>query len=398
MKIDVKGNFSSFLSYGIPLSSQWEKADFNKPKFLDMYYIIPVNSEFHIVKLEDKTEPILILDLEAYDFTKLLDGNRSLDDAIQQLCRKYSKISRNEITKVYYRLVELDLIIEGYYKKTGDFPDEYFLRQERQIRFFSHYETKKNNRFDYQNSLFKSKVLILGIGGTGSQALLLLVAAGIGNIVAVDFDEVEQSNLNRQLIFHDSDIGRSKARAAKERIEAFNPHINIETIHQKIGNVDELCELMNNVDICLCCADVPPILIRSKINKASINTGTPVIYGGIYADHINIGPLVIPGETGCYQCWNESRKQLDRNYEYYFDYILNEEAQKQTSIANVWLYGTTGASIAMGMGGIVMDVIRYISGYAPPKTLGKQLSMNLCSFEINEISWPKISTCPICSK
>jgi len=396
MNIEFKGTFSEFVSYSIPLSSKWDSPNLIKPKFLDMFYIIPMGEMYHIVKLEDNPEPILVLDEEAHTFIRILDGTKTLDQILKILFDKYPKIMKENVLEVYSKLKDLDLIIEGNPVTKIDFSEDYFLRQERQIRFLSHFETGKSNRFDYQNKLYNSTVLVLGIGGTGSQALLLLAAAGIGNLVAVDFDNVEASNLNRQLIFHDEDIGRNKAVAAKERIEAFNPQINVKTISEKLGNVENISNLMSGVDLCLCCADVPPIEIRSIINQASMNTNVPVIYGGIYADHVNVGPLVVPGETGCFQCWNESRIQLDENYKYYLDYILNKEAEIGSSAANVWLYGTTGAGIAMGMGSIVMDIMRFLSGYAPPRTLGKQLKINLLTFDLSEISWPKIATCPVC--
>lgn len=396
MKIEFKGDYTNFISYGIPVGAKWDRPSFANPKFIDIFYIIPMEETFHFVKFEDIAEPILVLDREAHDFVRLLDGSVTLDEALALLHYDFPDCKRKLALDVFQRLVDLDLIIEGAIERSGTFSDGYFLRQERQIRFLSHFETNHANRFDYQNRIFEAKVLVLGIGGTGSQALLFLAAAGFGNITAVDFDAVDPSNLNRQLLFNDSDIGRKKAEAAKERIAAFNPHIRINTICEKLLDVEQVACLMSGHDICLCCADVPPILIRDRINRASVRTGVPVIYGGIYADHVNIGPLVVPGKTGCFQCWNETRRQLDENYGHYMDYILERETELGSSAANVWLYGTTGAGIAMGMGGIVMDVMRFISGYAPPKTMGVQLKLNLLSLETEKLAWPRIATCPVC--
>ena len=82
-----------------------------------------------------------------------------------------------------------------------------------------------------QQKLKKARVLVIGSGGLGSPSLLYLAAAGVGHIGIVDFDVVDDSNLQRQVLFTTADIGASKAQTAKERITALNPHIEV-TIHE----------------------------------------------------------------------------------------------------------------------------------------------------------------------
>ena len=397
MKLEAKGHFNNFLAYSIPLSQQWKTTKLKKPKFVDMFYAVPHNKEIHFVKLEDIEEPVLVFDLEAYAFISLLDGNQTLEKAWKQHCQNYPQSDWDTAVEIMAKLQQMHLLMEGASASPSvNFESDYMERQERQIRFLAHFETDDMDRWEYQRRVRDARILILGAGGTGSQALLLLAAAGFLNITIVDFDKVELSNLNRQLIYLQKDVGQIKVEAAKQRIEGFNSSVKITALREKLDNHKRLVELMSKADICLCCADVPPILLRDTINTAGLDSNVPVIYGGIYADHVNIGPLVVPGKTGCFRCWNENRAQRNPDYRHYFNYIINQEKETGTSACNVWLYGTTGCGIAMGMGGVVMDIIRFISGCAPVRTLGYQFKMNFCTFEIEKLEWPRIETCPAC--
>lgn len=398
MRIRFQGKHHSFLAYDIALGDRWRRAVSQQPRFVDMFYLVPMGEdEVHYVKLEDIDEPLLIFDREAADFLALLDGNRSFNQAFQAHLDKYPAAIRAEAHQLVDRLDALDLILDGSNASpTVEFDPDYLARQERQVRFFAHFETVDADRWEYQRRIRDARVLVLGGGGTGSQALLHLAATGFTDITVVDFDAVEASNLNRQLIYLHEDIGIPKVTAAMKRITAFNPYVRLTGIKERLDDGDRIAALMKGADICLCCADVPPQWLRHIINGAAIDTGTPVIYGGIYADHVNVGPLVVPGVSGCYHCWNEAQAQRNPNYRDYLDHILRTERQTGKSAANVWLYGTTGPGIAMGMGGIVLDVVRFISRMAAPQTLGRQFKINLCNFTVDVLEWPRIASCPAC--
>ena len=91
-----------------------------------------------------------------------------------------------------------------------------------------------------QQKLKAGRVLIIGSGGLGSPVLLYLAAAGVGHIGIVDFDSVDESNLQRQVLFNVNDIGHSKAETAKARLEALNPHINIKVYETRFSRENAL--------------------------------------------------------------------------------------------------------------------------------------------------------------
>jgi len=130
-----------------------------------------------------------------------------------------------------------------------------------------------------QDKINKAKVLVVGAGGLGCPALQYLVAAGVGTIGIMDFDIVEESNLQRQVLYGTSSLGRNKAIAAKKRLEDLNPTISIHAYPFRLTSTNAL-SLFNAYDIILDGTD--NFESRYLINDASIFTNRPVIYGAIY--------------------------------------------------------------------------------------------------------------------
>lgn len=130
-----------------------------------------------------------------------------------------------------------------------------------------------------QQKLLDAKVLVIGAGGLGCPVLQYLVAAGIGIIGIVDHDTVEESNLQRQILFGTSSIGQNKALAAKSRLEDLNPTIKIQAYSEMLSPENAL-KLFSQYDIIVDGTD--NFETRYLINDAAIITNKPVVYGAIY--------------------------------------------------------------------------------------------------------------------
>jgi adenylyltransferase/sulfurtransferase len=130
-----------------------------------------------------------------------------------------------------------------------------------------------------QKKLKAAKVLVIGTGGLGSPMLLYLAAAGVGTIGIVDFDVVDDSNLQRQVLFTVDDVGRSKVEAAKERIEKLNPHVNVIAYNTHLSSANAL-EIFKGYDVVADGTDNFPT--RYLVNDACVLTGIPNIYASIY--------------------------------------------------------------------------------------------------------------------
>jgi molybdopterin/thiamine biosynthesis adenylyltransferase/rhodanese-related sulfurtransferase len=152
---------------------------------------------------------------------------------------------------------------------------------------FSKEELERYNRhiiipdfgIEAQQKLKAAKVLVIGSGGLGSPLLLYLAAAGVGTIGIVDFDTVDQSNLQRQVLFGISEVGKPKVEAAKARLESLNPYIQINTYNTQLTSKNAL-ELIHQYDVVADGTDNFPT--RYLVNDASVIAGKPNVYASIF--------------------------------------------------------------------------------------------------------------------
>ncbi|REF35528.1 adenylyltransferase/sulfurtransferase MoeZ [Thermasporomyces composti] len=130
-----------------------------------------------------------------------------------------------------------------------------------------------------QKRLKNAKVLVIGAGGLGSPALLYLAAAGVGTLGIVDFDVVDESNLQRQVIHGQSDVGKSKAVSAKESIAEVNPHVNV-ILHEERLDSSNALEIFSGYDLILDGTD--NFATRYLVNDAAVILGKPYVWGSIF--------------------------------------------------------------------------------------------------------------------
>ena len=148
-----------------------------------------------------------------------------------------------------------------------------------------------------QEKLKRAKVLVAGAGGLGCPVAMYLAVAGVGRIRIIDGDKVELSNLNRQVLHSDKDIGRRKAESAKEKLESLNGDIHVEAIAEVITeeNVSDLVADYPIVDA------MDNLAARHLLNKVAVQRGLPLFHGAVYGFE-GRATTVIPGETACLGC------------------------------------------------------------------------------------------------
>lgn len=149
-----------------------------------------------------------------------------------------------------------------------------------------------------QKKLKSSKVLLIGTGGLGAPSAMYLAAAGIGTIGIVDFDFVDESNLQRQIIHGTRDIGRPKTASAKDRIKSINPKVNVVTYNTKLTSENAL-DIIKDYDIVADGTDNFPT--RYLVNDACVLLGKPNVYASVY--RFEGQASVFNAEEGpCYRC------------------------------------------------------------------------------------------------
>lgn len=162
-------------------------------------------------------------------------------------------------------------------------------RYERQIRIFG---------ADGQERLKNAKVFVAGAGGLGSAISIYLAAAGIGRIRIVDHEKIELSNLNRQILHCDEDVGREKAASAEEKLKKINPDVSLEAISETIEE-NNVLELVDDFDLIVDAMD--NFHTRYLLNRTAIVKNIPFFHGainGLYGQ----ATTIIPGKTACLRC------------------------------------------------------------------------------------------------
>src|SRR3954452_16825656 len=152
-----------------------------------------------------------------------------------------------------------------------------------------------------QKRLKNAKVLVIGAGGLGSPALLYLAAAGVHTLGIAEFDEVDESNLQRQIIHGQSDIGKSKAQSAKESIAETNPYVDVILHEQRLDN-DNVMDVFRGYDLIVDGTD--NFATRYMVNDAAYFLGIPYVWGSIYRfdGQASVFAPTLADDAPCYRC------------------------------------------------------------------------------------------------
>ena len=225
-----------------------------------------------------------------------------------------------------------------------------------------------------QQKMLEARVLLLGAGGLGSPAAYYLAAAGIGNLGIVDFDRVDLSNLQRQIIHSTERIGMLKTESAKKTIEALNPDVNITLYNERLDS-SNIMSLIEGYDYIVDGSDNFPT--RYLVNDACVMKNKTLIHGSIYRFEGQV-TVFKPGDGPCYRC-------------------LYPEPPPPGMVPNCQEGGVLGV-LAGVIGNLqVVEVLKLVLGIG--KTLvGKLLIYDALNTEFRNLRLRKDANCPICSE
>jgi adenylyltransferase/sulfurtransferase len=223
-----------------------------------------------------------------------------------------------------------------------------------------------------QRKLKAGSVLCIGAGGLGSPAAMYLAAAGVGRIGIVDFDVVDFSNLQRQLLHSTSDVGRSKLASAKDKLHGLNPHIQIDTYETTVTS-DNALELFRPYDVILDGTDNFPT--RYLVNDACVLTGKPNAYGSIFRFE-GQASVFATKEGPCYRC-------------------LYPEPPPPGLVPSCAEGGVLG--VLPGIIGVIQatETIKLILGIGEP-LIGRFLIYDALKMRFRELKLRKDPECPVC--
>ncbi|MDN3616722.1 MAG: molybdopterin-synthase adenylyltransferase MoeB [Vibrio gallaecicus] len=244
--------------------------------------------------------------------------------------------------------------------------DAEMLRYNRQIIL-------KQFDFEGQEALKQSSVLVLGAGGLGCASAQYLATAGVGHITLIDDDHVELSNLQRQVLHNDGDIGKKKVDSAAQSLKQLNPHLSLDTRGKRLSD-DELKLLVESHTLVLDASD--NVETRNQLNRLCFSSKTPLVSGAAIRMEGQISVFTYQDSNEpCYQCLSS----------------LFGNAALSCVEAGVMapVVGIIGATQAL-------EAIKVIANFGTPKK-GKLLILDAMSLSWREMKLMKIPTCPVCS-
>ena len=223
-----------------------------------------------------------------------------------------------------------------------------------------------------QEKLVKAGILLIGAGGLGSPLGLYLAAAGVGRLGIVDFDAVDFTNLQRQIIHRTEDVGRLKVDSAKERLNAINPEVQVTTYDTKLSR-DNVADIVKDYDVVIDGTDNFPT--RYLVNDACVFQKKPNIYGSIFRFD-GQATVFFPFKGPCYRC-------------------LYPEPPPPGMVPSCAEGGVLG--VLPGIIGVIQatEAIKLIIGKGEP-LIGRLLLYNALKMEFREVKLRRNPSCPVC--
>lgn len=249
---------------------------------------------------------------------------------------------------------------DGQTRNENELSEQELLRYQRQIIMPDFGE-------EGQKRLKQSHVLVAGVGGLGSPVAIYLAAAGIGRLTIVDYDSVDVTNLNRQVLHWEEDVNRRKVESAEQKLTKINSAITLEALNVKITG-DNIAGLLQGIDVVMDCMD--NMATRFLINEACVKKGIPMIHGGV-REMLGEVTTIIPGKTPCLEC------------------LLPRDLAKKETFP---IFGATAALVGSIQ---VMEAIKLLSGVGTLLT-DRMLFLDGANTEIIMIDLKKRPDCKAC--
>ncbi|MEO3887642.1 ThiF family adenylyltransferase [Nonomuraea sp. B5E05] len=237
-----------------------------------------------------------------------LDGTRTVDQVVDHLVHRIPGLTPQRVISGIDQFAAA-----GYLEDGGEIPPAELSAQDQERYSRSHAYFRwidlrpRETGWHAQLCLSRASVVVVGMGGTGGSAALALAMSGVGRLHCVDPDVVELSNLNRQLLYTEQDIGRPKVDAAVERLRAHNSTVHLTADRREISSEQDLTECVRGHDILVICAD-RPTEIRRLANRTARRSGVRWVHGGYHGPRVTVG-MFTPGGGPCYECLQQNQAE-----------------------------------------------------------------------------------------
>ncbi len=328
------------------------------------------NGDIFILRTDGRGDAV-VRDASDHDralFALLQEGERTVPEISEQLVARGLTAAPEPLVAELEGLNDAGLLMERV--DTSALPVLDAERYDRQLRYFADAAPPDRSPATLQAALGRTRVVVIGIGGLGSWAAASLAAAGVGTIVAVDDDRVELSNLNRQILYGEPDLGGRKVDVAARRLGEINSGVTFIALPRRIRSRADVEAVIGGSDFVVATADSPAHEIDRWIDDACHAQGVPHIGAGQFPPLIRVGPCVIPGQTPCQDCIESG---LREGFAQYDELVSSRQATPSAA-------ATLAPASAVVGGLIAMEVLHHLTGLAHPATAGRALIFDLQTF------------------
>lgn len=343
-----------------------------------------VYSEGHLEFFDSNQRTGFSINLQYSGIVDLLHSLNGFN-SINSILKKFPDVATDELIELISFLHQKRVLIE-----VDENYDEYLLSKfPRLINTLEGYFKSVSEVNKAIQRGVDSNILIIGLGAVGTWVLHCLIKSGIKKISVIDDDCVEESNLHRQDLFFEADVGLKKVFAAQENIKK-SYGIEINAICKKMLSVKDLEELNSQPDLIINCADSPSVDATSKIvSEFCLKRKINHIIGGGYNLHLTlVGQVVIPGVTACFHCFEKVLTPLNAS-ELYGVKKLQRNYRK---------IGSLGPVCAISASITATEAIKLIFGVPIDfiSLTNKRLELNLNNFELGSFKVERNNECEYC--
>lgn len=353
------------------------------PKLNSTVSVVKINEqilEFFLTNIRKQVRIKVDNDL-ILEIVLSLDGTKT----IEEIASEYN-VELDEL-KNLFGFLHFKGILDNVAPK-DDF--EKYDKYRRVIHFLAEYSHSHEHLYVMWKNIQKSIVLIVGLGAVGSWVACNLAQSGVGNLILMDADTVDLTNLHRQFGYKESDIGRKKVDALEDRIHGFDKEINVIKEYSFLDkNVLSIFD-ETSIDLIINCADNPTVDATSLlIGEYAMQRGIPHIIGGGYNLHLSlIGQTVIPGKSACVKCFEKTLEEENK---------IDLTKVKKLFIKNrkVGSFGPMCSIIASMVG---MEAIKVLSKEIMPSNLNRRGEFDIYNMDIKYKEYARRNDCEWCGE
>lgn len=319
----------------------------------------------------------------------LMDGTRTVEDLWKELLPGNPELLYREVAGIVEELDSAGFLDDAALQHQTSFQPKELERYKANLQFFSYFSNLSHCAYQMQERLKDARITIIGIGSLGAGVLFNLAGLGVSKVRIIDFDRIDLSNLNRQMLYNEQDIGRLKIDAASDYIGRFNSVMQLERRNIEIQSAESAKLAIAGSDLIVLAADQPHFQLERWVNEACVELRIPFIGGGLQVVEGTFYTF-IPGKTGCLECNHLiSDQRDDRRSVFMQDLAASGFRMPSSAIAPNYM---------VLIGAVSGEIVRYFTGIADLRSAGRVVSIDFLTCVVTDkmdFSKP-VSSCSVC--